>query len=735
MTQSASESADEVLRLRELVEGSPSALLRCSRALQLLYVNPAARALFCDLELVVGSKLPPALAGPAREVMSRGARASRFEITCGEHVLEVGVRDTGTELHLYGTDLAQFRRTAEAARVGEPCLEALSKSGLLGTAMFRTTGEIVNMNDTLLGMLGYTREDVASGRIRWEVFTAPESIEAARGAMEEMRSQGWCAPIQTVYVRKDGTRFPGLFAGALPPACEVGAAFIIDVSKRVRAEEEVEQVRALLAEAGEMVQLGAWYLDFDEEGRPTPAYWSPQVYRIFGYPESCKPNARLYFERVHQDDRQRVRDTLSAALVDKRPYRVEYRIVREDGTERTVLDVARLFYDERGRPKRLVGAVQDVTDQRRLESALREGDRRKNEFLAMLSHELRNPLMPIHNCLRLLSRAEQPKDAERAREIIERQVQHLTRLIDDLLDITRITRGKLELRRAAVLLNEVVRQAAEDHAGLSERAGIALEVSVPDEPLCADADATRLSQAIGNLLGNALKFTPRGGHAWLTLLRSGSDALVVVRDDGPGISPEVLANVFEPFVQADRTLERSGGGLGLGLALVKGLVELHGGTVSACSPGAGKGAEFTIRIPLSKTAEASVATGSESARAPSHRVLVIEDNVDAAESLKELLELDGHVVEVAHEGPEGLAKARAFKPDVVICDIGLPGIDGYQVAREMRKDPELRSAYLVALSGYARKEDVEESRAAGFTRHLAKPPSLQALERILAEAP
>ena len=385
--------------------------------------------------------------------------------------------------------------------------------------------------------------------------------------------------------------------------------------------------------------------------------------------------------------------------------------------------------------------MERMQGQRALRAAnakLVEADRLKNEFLAMLSHELRNPLAPILNSVYILEKSRAGWRASRrapARSSNGKPV-HMTRLIDDLLDVTRISRGKIRLQRERVDLGRIVRGTAEDQREIFLRNGIELHVSVVSEPLFVDGDPTRIAQMIGNLLQNAAKFTHQGGHTYLSLA-PGDDgqALVQVRDDGAGIQPELLARLFEPFVQADRTLDRSRGGLGLGLALVKGLVELHGGTVSAKSEGPGKGALFTLRLPLGAPAKHQLAhPPAEQPRSSVRRVLVIEDNADAAQSLKEALELGGHVVEVALLGETGIERSRTFLPDVIVCDIGLPGLDGYSVAEAIRADPALRTIRLVALTGYAGPDDIERSRAAGFDHHLAKPPDMAQLERVLADS-
>jgi len=368
---------------------------------------------------------------------------------------------------------------------------------------------------------------------------------------------------------------------------------------------------------------------------------------------------------------------------------------------------------------------------RRTEESLRQADRNKNEFLAVLSHELRNPLAPIQNSLHILDRAAPGShQARRAHAVVARQVRHLTRLVEDLLDMTRISNGKVRLQRARVELARLVRQAAEDNAALYAERGVELRVEVAAEPW-VDGDPARLAQILGNLLQNAAKFTPSGGRVLLALEAAGAKARLRVRDTGAGLARETLACLFQPFMQADVTLARTDGGLGLGLALVKGLVELHGGTVRAHSDGPGKGAEFVIDLPAG---EGAAATTPISAAAPRlrRRVLVIEDNVDAADSLRDALAMEGHEVEVAYLGADGIERARAWGPEVVLCDIGLPDVEGHEVARAFRGDPALRETFLVALTGYALPDDQRRAREAGFDEHLAKPPSMGRLAELLA---
>ena len=368
------------------------------------------------------------------------------------------------------------------------------------------------------------------------------------------------------------------------------------------------------------------------------------------------------------------------------------------------------------------------------ERTLRDADRRKDEFLAILSHELRNPLAPIRNGLHVLELAPAGGAlAARAKEIMARQVAHLARLVDDLLDATRVAHGKLQVERQLVDLAVIARRTAEDHESLFTARGVAFQVHLPSGPAWVLGDATRLAQLTGNLLQNSAKFTSGGGSVVLSLDIVERDAVLRVRDTGIGIDAEMLPRLFQQFSQADGALDRRMGGLGLGLALVKGLVEAHGGTVEASSAGRGAGTELVVRLPLA-TPASTVAAPPAAPSTHARRVLVIEDNVDAAESLRLSLEIEGHEVAVAHAGPDGLERARELSPDVVLCDIGLPQMDGYAIAKALRSEPRTRGAYLVALSGYGLPDDRRRSTDAGFDAHLTKPATIQQLQAVLEQA-
>jgi signal transduction histidine kinase len=373
-------------------------------------------------------------------------------------------------------------------------------------------------------------------------------------------------------------------------------------------------------------------------------------------------------------------------------------------------------------------------------AALQEADRRKDEFLAMLAHELRNPLAPIRNAVEILG-SDDSRMRDRARTIIGRQVEHLSRLVDDLLEVSRITQRKVALKRATVSLRTIVEAAVETARPFIERGGHELGVDIPERDVWLNVDALRIAQAVGNLLHNAAKFTPNGGHIALAAGVSGGALEIRVSDDGNGITPEMLPRIFDLFTQEDRSLDRTQGGLGIGLSLVRGMVEMHGGSVSAASAGRQQGATFTVRLPLALNAGAAPAAPAGEARPPQDalRVLIVEDNVDAAETLGLILESAGHRVVMVHDPREALQAARALQPQVVLLDLGLPWIDGYELARQLRLQPEASGAYLIALSGYGQERDRERSANAGFDMHLTKPVDparvLETIARACMPAP
>jgi PAS domain S-box-containing protein len=569
---------------------------------------------------------------------------------------------------------------------------------------------------------------------RFLAHVLPEEREAVRGSIEQAMGSGEPWTIKCRIRRRDGaTRW--LWIHGSPIASEAGTparafGLVQDVTEEEEAFEAVRDAERRQRQVLDAIPQLVW--SCDPSGRCD--YISCQWVLYTGVPASEQLGFG-WLERLHPDERAATMEAWSRCVDTGALFDARFRIRAADGAYRWFRARAVPLRDAGGDVVKWFGTSTDVDDQIRAETALLEADRRKNEFLAVLSHELRNPLAPIKNSLFVLDHAAPGSErARRARTIIERQVVQLASLVDDLLDVTRITRNKIHLQRERLELGAVVRRTVEDHRSLFEGREVRVELAEWPRPLHVFADATRLAQVVGNLLQNAAKFTPAGGSARIAVAEEGAGAAVRVTDTGIGLRPETLERLFEPFVQGDTDLDRRRGGLGLGLALVKGLVELHGGTVAAESAGVGRGATFVVRLPLDRRAAGKPVEPATVAAARC-RVLVVEDNRDAASSLRDALELAGHEVDVAADGREGIVKARALHPDLVLCDIGLPELDGYEVARALRADPATARLRLVAISGYALPDDVRRAREAGFDHHLAKPPDLARLRELLAETP
>jgi signal transduction histidine kinase len=416
------------------------------------------------------------------------------------------------------------------------------------------------------------------------------------------------------------------------------------------------------------------------------------------------------------------------------------RVLKQVRTERQLVE-SRARTQEAVRRQHELEA--EIAQRKRAEEMLKEADRRKDEFLAMLAHELRNPLAPIRNAVHILQLL--VLDNEQVRqplEVIDRQTRQLAGLVDDLLDVSRITRGQITLRKQPLKLAEVVAQAVEASRPLMEERRHRFEIQLPNEPIFVEADPTRLIQVILNLLNNAAKYTEEGGRIELAIERQDAEVALRVRDNGMGIPAEMLPKIFEPFTQIEHTLDRAQGGLGIGLTLVRRLVELHGGTVQAFSEGRGRGSEFMVRLPTVPSpsqpvgergcVSASSEVVSERLRNSAHRrILIVDDNKDSAESLAMLLRLLGHDVWTAHDGEEGLRAAQQFCPDIAVLDIGLPRLSGLEVAQRLRHDLGLCDTLLIAMTGYGQEEDRRRSQVAGFNAHLVKPVDFGELQALL----
>jgi PAS domain S-box-containing protein len=437
----------------------------------------------------------------------------------------------------------------------------------------------------------------------------------------------------------------------------------------------------------------------------------------------------------HPDHLARVVERVRRSAETGEPWDDTFPLRGKDGTYRWFLSRAVPIRDDQGHILFWFGTNTDVTDQRELEQALKDADRRKNEFLAMLAHELRNPLAPIRHAVQVMRlTGGNGEVVATTSEMMERQLGQLVRLVDDLLDVSRISRGKIELRERRIEVASAVNHAVEAIRSQLQGMGHHLSVTLPPKPIYLNADPTRLAQVVGNLLNNACKFTDKGGRIWLTVERESGQAVIRVRDSGIGIAADQLPRIFEMFVQVDTSLERSVSGLGIGLTLVKCLVEMHGGTVEGHSGGIGQGSEFVVRLPIivETPQPPREPTISEPATPTARRILVVDDNRDATDSLAMLLNLTGNQTHIAHDGLEAVEAAATFRPDVVLLDIGLPKLNGYEACRRIREEPWGKDMVLVALTGWGQEEDRQKSKEAGFDGHLVKPVDLGALMHLFA---
>ncbi len=578
------------------------------------------------------------------------------------------------------------------------------------------------------------------GRRCDEVFR-PEVAAALAPAAERAVTSGERATATVVPCegplrgrRLDATYVPIVGNGGVAPAVEHLLLFLVDVTDRERAGEALRQNEARFRQLAEAMPQIVWTAD----ASGAVDYYNRRWQELSG----LSPSSGLgqgWELVVHPDDEQRTTAAWRRSIESGTAYEVVHRLRTAAGDYRWYLSRALPVTDEQGRVVKWQGTATDIDDRVRAEEALREADRRKDEFLSMLAHELRNPLAPIRLALELLD-ADDPERRRRAREVVARQTEQLTRTVDDLLEVSRITRGKIRLELQEVDVAAVVSRAVDSVRHLTDAREQQLELHLPDDPVRLRADPVRLAQVLSNLLHNATKYTPRGGRIDVTAVRAGRQVVLRVRDTGVGIPRALLDRVFDLFVQADRSLDRSEGGLGIGLTLARRLVEMHGGTIHASSEGPNRGSEFVVRLPALVDAPAGptpVAAlpgeGEAHDNGGARRVLVVDDNADAADLLCDILRGLGHEVRVARDGLAALAEVASFHPEVLLLDIGLPGLDGYEVAARVRH-ADREQPLLVAVTGYGQASDRRRSLEAGFDHHLVKPVDPSRLQAILAQS-
>lgn len=768
-------------RYRELVQNANSAIVRWARDGTITFFNEYAQELFgYRAEEVIGKHAGILL--PEREATGRdlthlvadiAAHPENYRESINENVRRDGQRlwmvwtnhavrnEQGevVEILAIGTDITRLKDAEDALRASETRerakaeeLEIILEAVPAGVFIAEDPGcRVIRANRTGYKMLGMSeRENLSKtpnsndAPARMRMFEdgaeiAPDDLPVQRAARgERVRN------IEMEVVLEDG-RVRHMLGNAAPlldatgrPRGAVGA--FTDITERTRAEDALRRTHGLLegiAHGTEdliaAVDEDFRYLFFNEAYRR-------EFKKLWGLDIEVGASMLEGLAAWPQEERK-AKDIWTRALNGESFIATVEFGPAED--EKQVYDLRfNPLYDAQGRRIGAAHILRNVTEQTRMqeamqrnEAALREADRRKDEFLAMLAHELRNPLAPITNAVQLLKL--NPGSLEKERwvvDIIERQGGQLSRLIDDLLDVARIARGRIELRRTDIELGTLAERAAQSWRGTFDDKGLKLSVSRPERPVPVHADAARITQVLDNLLDNAAKYTEPGGQVRLSVREDGGEAVLSVEDTGIGLPRDLLPRVFELFEQAEPGIDRTRGGLGLGLNLVKRLVEKHGGTVEARSEGLGRGSEFVIRLPIAATPDDEAQRAATTAETPgaSRRVLVIEDNPDVADSLQALLEAMGHQVSVARDGEQGLAAVPEFQPDLVLIDLGLPDMPGYSVAERLRESHPPGSLTLVALTGYGREEDRQRSRDAGFDEHLTKPASVEALLKVLA---
>ncbi len=611
----------------------------------------------------------------------------------------------------------------------------------IGDAVITTDSEarVTFLNSVAESLTGWTQEAVGQPLANVVRIINEESREPVEIPTVEALRKDHTVKLasHSLLIAKDGTE-RSISDSAAPITNEKGeVAGVVMVFRNISQRRELERaLAASLAYADDIIStLREPFVVLDANLRVKTA--NRAFYDTFHVSKEETEHCSVYDLGDGQWDIPGLRQLLDDVISKKQPvhdFDVEHTF--PDIGHKTMLLNARPFPVDSQHPQLILLAVEDVSELRQRDYELLEVSRHKDEFLATLAHELRNPLAPIRNAVRCLDMdGVEEIDVKAATAIIDRQVSVMVRLIDDLLDVARLSRNQLDVRKERVELASVVNSAVESSRPLIQQCGHELSVSFPAEPLHLDADPIRLAQVFGNLLNNAAKYTKRGGHIWLTVGREGSDAVVSVRDDGIGVSSEMLSPIFEMFTQVDGSLERSQGGLGIGLTLVRRLVGMHDGSIDARSAGRDAGSEFIVRLPLfiESPDGSPIRRDEPTPTALSNcRILVVDDNKDSAATLGMLLRMKGNDIRSAHDGLEALEVAEAFRPEIVLLDIGLPKLNGYDVARRIRQQPWGQGMTLVALTGWGQDEDRRLSQESGFNFHVVKPVELEALERLLA---
>ena len=717
------------------------------------YVNPEAeRILNCAPGALLGQVLwdeYPGTAGTEFEHTYRRVAAEKkaqsFQAFYPDHGRWYDVRafPLPVGLSVYFRDVTDAKQAEELLRRNRDTFYALIKNNPFGMYVVDSDFKIAQFSEG--ARRAFANVQPVIGRDFAEVMRTlwPESFSAEAGDRHTLAT-GQAHTAGLVERRRDLGEVEAydwrIERVTLPDGRFGVVCHFYDLTERQELENKLRDSENRLRIATNAAGLGIWTWQPDSD----KVRWdNKRPFEIFGLHESDSPvDARRFIsEFLHPEDLPLFEQTTARIVEDGAEFLLECRIRRRDGGQRWIRFTGKGTQVGEPQAFTIIGTVEDITERKAAEervlefaSQLSEADRRKDEFLATLAHELRNPLAPIRNGLQIIRRTDSPAALEKATAMMDRQIKQMVRLVDDLLDISRISRDKLQLQKGRVTLSAVLAQAVETSQALIAASGHKLLVSAPAEPVVIDGDVTRLVQVFSNLISNAAKYSEGDSPIWLTSEASADEVLVRVKDFGVGIPADMLPRIFDMFVQVDRSLERSQGGLGIGLTLVKRLVELHGGSIEARSDGEDKGSEFLVRLPLVRSLPDELLPQSEQANSSQRlHVLIADDNEDAAESLAQLLEMMGSTVHRASDGLQAVAMAQDLRPEVIVLDIGMPRLNGFEACRRIRTQSWSKGVVIIALTGWGQDEDRRRSMDAGFDRHLVKPVDPLMLEKLLSD--
>ncbi|MDQ4122148.1 MAG: PAS domain S-box protein [Acidobacteriota bacterium] len=739
-----------------LVSNAPFGVYLIDSKFRLISVNHGAQAVFSGIDPLIGRDFEEILRQVWEEPFATEALA-RFHHTLrtgesyysptiiGQRMNIDKVESYDWQLHritlpdeTYGVvcyfyDLTEQRQMQQALRESEERFRSIVTQVTAGIAEVDLTGRFNFVNDRYAEIVGYSPKELLGG-MRMQDITHPDDLKINYPLFEKCITEGKPFVIEKRYIRKDGTEI-WVNNSVSPELDEDGktryvTSVTIDITERRKTEEALRESEERLGAMFEQASVGIVQVTLDGQlVMPNAGFC-----KIIDYNEDevCSLNMR---DICHPEDYEKEVELTRQLFAGEIPdFTIEKRYIRKDGSVIWGQKTTTLIRRGTEEPLYALAIVEDISERKRTQEALREGDRRKDEFLATLAHELRNPLAPIRTAIEIMRRGEDKLKGQHAREIIERQTGLLIHLVDDLLDISRITQGKINLRKECIDIADSIKAAIETVNPFVESQRHSLDVRLPDDAVFVEADRNRLTQIVFNLLHNSAKYTEPGGHILLIAAREADEAVIRVRDNGIGIQFEMLPAIFDMFAQTAVGEKRAQGGLGIGLSLVKKLVEMHGGTVEAHSEGEGKGSEFIVRLPLAaqqkpeRKKEKQVFKKAADTEKP-RRILVVDDNADAANMLEVFLSMESHEVATAYNGRDALEKAAELKPDTAILDIGLPDMNGFELAKLLRA--EFPEACLIALSGWGQDEDRRRSNEAGFNHHLVKPVDVEELKKIL----